>query len=158
MDPAELERLIDRELGRLPAPRAPRTLLPRVMQAVQARTAAPRPARGWSTWPSLWKLASAAALVVLVVGVIRLWPAAQQTIAGVVDPSTNPVMAPVAKVVEHISQRVEVVVSAGRVVWRVLLQPFAFFALVMVAAMGIACAVFGTALGRVAFGGASQWR
>jgi hypothetical protein len=140
MDPAELERLIDRELRRLPAPRAPRTLLPGVMRAVRARTAA-APARGFLTWPRLWQVASVAALVVLVVGVVRVWPIAQETIAGV-----------------EIAQQFDRLVSAGRVVWRVLVQPVAIFALVMVTAMGIACAVFGTALGRVAFGGASQWR
>ena len=34
MDPADLERLIDRELRSLPAPRAPRALLPQLRAAV----------------------------------------------------------------------------------------------------------------------------
>ena len=48
----DLERLIDRELTALPEPRAPRTLLPRIMTAVHA--ARPRTSGGWFTWPLVW--------------------------------------------------------------------------------------------------------
>jgi hypothetical protein len=157
MDPAELEHLIDRALRRLPAPRAPHTLLPGVMRAVRAQTSS-APARGFLTWPWLWQVASVAALVVVLVGVVRVWPAAESTLAGFFDPSATPAMTRVTAIVQDVAQRIDHVVSAGRVVWRVLLQPVGIFVLVMVAAMGIACTVFGTALGRVAFGGAHQWR
>jgi hypothetical protein len=157
MDPAELERLIDRELQRLPAPRAPRTLLPSVMRAVRATTSPP-PARGFVTWPRLWQVTTAAALVVLVIGVTRLWPTAEGALAGALDPSATPALSRVTAIAQGVAQRIDHAASAGRVVWRVLVEPTAIFVLVMVAAMGIACAAFGTALGRVAFGGASQWR
>ena len=57
MDPAELERLVDRALGQLPAPRAPRTLLPRVMAAVPT-PARPWHARPWLMWPAGWQIIS----------------------------------------------------------------------------------------------------
>ena len=62
LDEIDLERLVDRELKRLPQPRAPRSLLPRVMAAV----AEPRPlkwySRPWLAWP--WALQAHYSLVV----------------------------------------------------------------------------------------------
>ena len=65
MKPAELEAIIDRELRHLPAPRAPDTLLPRVLAAVHAWTLRPWYERTWFTWPMAWQIASAAALILL---------------------------------------------------------------------------------------------
>ena len=67
---------VDRALKGLPAPRAPRTLLPRVMAAADLRAArsAPRP---WVDWPLGWQLASAALVLLFVIGIARLWPSAQ---------------------------------------------------------------------------------
>ena len=48
MDPDELASLIDRELRDLPGPRAPRSLLPRVLEAV-AEARRPWYARAWRT-------------------------------------------------------------------------------------------------------------
>jgi hypothetical protein len=52
MEPAELERQVDRALRRLPPPRAPRALAPRVMQAIAAgpRAAAAAAGGGWRHW------------------------------------------------------------------------------------------------------------
>ena len=74
MNPDDLERLTHRELHRLPAPRAPRTLLPRVMAAVEAWANRPWYTRAWFTWPLGWQVASAAALVLLVTGGVMLAP------------------------------------------------------------------------------------
>ena len=60
MNPDDLERLAHHELHRLPAPRAPRTLLPRVMAAVEAWANRPWYTRAWFTWPLGWQVASLA--------------------------------------------------------------------------------------------------
>src|SRR5262245_46503718 len=97
----ELERLIDSRLQQTPAPRAPETLAPRIMRAVRA--AEPAPATpGWSGWPLAWQASSLAALVVLTFGVIQLWP----VITGLAD-------APIF--------------TAGRVIWRVVVEPVGLF-------------------------------
>ncbi len=49
----DLEREIHAALRRLPAPRAPHSLAPRVMQAVVAASAT---REGWRQWPLAWQL------------------------------------------------------------------------------------------------------
>lgn len=80
MDPAELEREIDRALGRLPPPRAPRTLAPRVMQAIAAAAPASAVARaGWRSWPLAWQMltlvvaCSLAVAIALAVPLASMW-------------------------------------------------------------------------------------
>ena len=78
MDPAdstELERLLDRELKGLPAPQAPRTLLPRVMEAAARGQVPAAPATGWSTWSPAWQAASIAVLLLMVATVSWLFSA-----------------------------------------------------------------------------------
>ena len=72
---ADLEQRVDRELRRLPAPRAPHTLLPRVLAAVEAWVNRPWYTRAWFTWPLGWQVASVALLVLAVAGVWMLPPA-----------------------------------------------------------------------------------
>ena len=50
--------LLHRALKALPAPRAPGTLLPRVMAAAEARRRQTGP-RPWFTWPVEWRAAAA---------------------------------------------------------------------------------------------------
>jgi len=76
MDPADLERLVDRALERLPSPPAPRTLLPRVMAAVDGLARRPWYARPWLAWPRPWQVASAALFVVALVATATLVPEA----------------------------------------------------------------------------------
>src|SRR5262245_29328046 len=86
----DLERLVERELKRLPAPRAPETLLPRVMLAVQSARAAQPPVREWMTWPVSWQMASLAAVALIAIGLWRVLPWALAAIGGlVIDPSTT---------------------------------------------------------------------
>lgn len=63
-----LEREIGQALRSLPAPRAPRTLLPRVLAAVQR----PWYARAWRRWPVEAQLASAIGLVAVVIAFVWL--------------------------------------------------------------------------------------
>ena len=119
---ADLEQRVDRELRRLPAPRAPHTLLPRVLAAVEAWVNRPWYTRAWFTWPVGWQVASVALLVLAVAGVWMLPPA---------PPS------------------VVVTTNAGRVLWRTIVEPFLAYAFVIVVIMCLACAAFGAALSYV---------
>src|SRR3954471_5314534 len=80
MDPADLDRLLDRELKSLPQPRAPRTLLPRVIAATLDRAGDASAATGWSTWSRGWQLGSVAALVAVIAAAWLLLPAAPREI------------------------------------------------------------------------------
>lgn len=50
--------VLDRKLHELPNRRAPSTLLPRVMAAIQARASLPWYRRSWWEWPSVWQVLS----------------------------------------------------------------------------------------------------
>ena len=119
---ADLEQRVDRELRRLPGPRAPHTLLPRVLAAVEAWVNRPWYTRAWFTWPLGWQVASVALLALVVAGVWMLPPA---------PPS------------------VVVTTNAGRVLWRTIVEPFLAYAFVIVVIMCLACAAFGAALSYV---------
>src|ERR1700736_1870656 len=74
MHPVDLETLVDRELRQLPLPRAPHTLLPRVLAAVQAWAQRPWYERAWFTWPLAWQMASVSALILIVCAGAALLP------------------------------------------------------------------------------------
>ncbi|HUF24424.1 MAG TPA: hypothetical protein VMN81_09875 [Vicinamibacterales bacterium] len=137
MDPADLDRRLDRELRALPRPRAPLTLVPRVMAAAARQAAAPAPApTGWSTWPRSWQTAALAALVAVCAGIAWLLTAPP---------------APVAEMARTAGETAALM----RVLWDVLLQPAAPYLLVLGVAFALACAAAWAALD-VALGGASQ--
>lgn len=136
MDPADLERLLDRELKQLPGPRAPGSLLPRVMAAA-ARQAGPSvPATGWSTWSAGWQTASVAALMVFVAGLSWLFAAPPE---------------PVADMTRTAGETAAVL----RLFWDVLLQPVATYIFVLGVSLALACAAAWAAL-EFALGGAHQ--
>jgi hypothetical protein len=168
MDPLELERLIDRELQDTPAPRAPETLLPRVMQAVRAAQIEPgafRPAPsvssgpapslsgGWRTWPVAGQIAAAVGVLLLGIGLSNLLPLLYDLInAALANPASGTTGARVAGVLHQL----EAAATAARVLWRVI-EPVIVFLCAVVTVMALACALFGTALGRVVtLGGASR--
>ena len=152
MLPDDLEDVVDRALKGLPAPRAPRTLVPRVMAAVEAGRARKPRARPWLAWPLAWQAASLAALVVLTVGIARLWPGAQ----AVVQQTTSPVLADVSTVVAEIASKASTAASVTRIIWNAIVQPLVAYVLVLVLVMCAACGAFGAALGRVVLGGVPQ--
>ena len=139
MDPADLERLIDRELRALPPPRAPRSLLPRVMAAADEAARRPWYSRAWLEWPVAWQLTSALVLI----GVVAA--------AGVLLPQVRAAVAALSFVADS-TRDVEVTTSAVRVLWRTLLAPVVPWAFGLVTLMCAACAVFGTALNHLVFG------
>ena len=150
MDPAELERWLHHELKKLPVPRAPEGLVPRVLQSVQAvppETAAPR---SWLTWPLAQQLASIVALVVAVAAVAGLWLIVRGSL---ITTLPEPVAA-VATRVDDVHQRAYDITLAARVLWRVL-EPFAVGVIALVAIMFAACAAISAALRNLAVGDTS---
>ena len=143
MNPIDLETRIDRTLRRLPAPRAPLTLLPRVLAAVQEWSQRPWYSRAWFTWPIGGQIVSAAALILVVVAGALLTTSAQ----AVVDQATTRLFSGVMPA----AQEVEAMLNAARVVWHAVVEPFAVYAFAVVVLMWLACVAFATALGHVAF-------
>jgi len=135
-DPADLERLVDRELKRLPAPRAPQTLLPRVMAAVAPGQRATAPATGWSTWSPAWQASSVGVLLLMIATIAWLYSA------------------PPAPVVESTRTAGEIA-AVMRVFWDVLLQPVATYIFVLGISLALACAAAWAAF-ELALGGASH--
>ena len=119
---SDLEQKVDRELKRLPAPRAPHTLLPRVLAAVDAWARRPWYTRAWFTWPLGWQVASVVLLALVAAGAWMLPPAPPAVV---------------------------VTTNAGVVLWRTILEPFLAYAFVIVVIMCLACAAFGAALSYV---------
>jgi hypothetical protein len=151
----DLDNLVGGALERLPPPRAPRSLLPRVMAAVEANQAAQRPAprtRPWLAWPLAWQVASVAVVMAMSIGVWRLWPHTVSLVAWFTPPS----VAEVSTELTSVGNTAAAVVGAARTVWHALVQPLVFYMLALVLAMCAACAAFGAALGRVVFEGVAQ--
>ena len=146
MDPADLERLIAGELRRLPAPRAPRTLLPHVMAALEETAARPWYSRAWLTWPLGWRVASAIALAATIAGGVLLLPTLHAAVAALA------IVADVRGDVAETTRQMETAATAVRVLWGALLAPVVPYALALVLLMCAACAVFGTALNHMVFG------
>lgn len=137
MDPADLDALLDRELRELPRPRAPRTLLPRVLAATGGRLAPvpPRPT-GWSTWSLGRRLVASAAMLAVVVVAWMLTEAPPATVTEAAETAGD-------------------AATVVRVLWTVLLQPVATYIFVLGVSLTLACAGAWAAL-EVALGGASH--
>jgi hypothetical protein len=148
----ELDEQLDRELRELPGPRAPETLLPRVMLAVAEADAKPWYARAWMTWPREVQVASALLLALVVAGLWSIAPIGFQGIADVVSPAANDIWTRLAAVVRQTEQ----VATLGRVLWEVLLGPIAAHALVFTVLIAFFCALFWTAVTRLALGEAAS--
>jgi hypothetical protein len=152
MLPGDLEDIVDRALKELPAPRAPRTLVPRVMAAIDTERLRTSRARPWLSWPAAWQVASIAALVLLAVGTARIWPA----VSPLVQQSMPPVFADAATLVSDAAGKVAALANVTRIFWHAFVEPLVGYLLVLVLVMCAACATFGAALGRVALGEVSQ--
>ena len=136
MDPADLDRLLDHELKALPRPRAPRTLVPRVIAAALEQAGDASAATGWSTWSRAWQLGSAAALIATVLGIWWLLPAAPREITDATRTAAE-------------------TATLVRVFWQVLFGPIAVYIAVLGVALTLACAAAWAAF-EVALGGASH--
>ena len=133
MDEFDLERIVDLELKRQPTPKAPRSLAPRVMEAVAASQSVPWYARPWLMWPVWMQAVSVIAIACLAAGAWSLWNEA-------------PVVA----------QRANQMAAVSRAFWNVLFGPIAIVVLALTIVVALACAAAWTAVSRVTFGGASS--
>src|SRR3954471_15829715 len=115
MRPADLQTLVDRELRHLPLPRAPHTLLPRVLAAVHEWSRRPWYERAWFTWPAAAQAASAAALLLLIAAAYFL-----ADVQAVVAHTSGRLAAAIAAP----AQRAEAAINAARIVWHALIEPF----------------------------------
>lgn len=152
MEFSDLERLADRALRALPAPRAPRTLLPRVLAAVAAEASRPWYARAWLSWPLGWQIVSGAAAALVVVAATMAGPSMAAVMLDAATSTSLPVSSSVAAVVREAGAAWDAV----RIVWRVI-EPAAQIMAVLLLVMSAACVAIGAALDRViALGGASE--
>ena len=142
MNTPDLETRVRRDLRHLPAPRAPHTLLPRVMDAVQAWTERPWYTRAWVTWPLAWQVVSVAALVAIVAGGAVLLPRAGSAAAAVTAAFAS-------DDASAVSQQVADTTNSARILWRTLLEPLLTYVFGIVVLMVLACVAFGTALNYV---------
>jgi len=155
MDTDDLRHLIDRELKALPAPRAPETLLPRVLAATVRRDeAAPARvrwySRPWLTWPLAWQIVSVAFLVALGVAASMVFLAPPDKFAG--PPALRPVAERLAPVLTTLNEAATLV----RIYWRVLLGPLTFVSLVLALSLSLACAGIWLVLDRDGAGASQQ--
>ena len=151
MTPSDLERETHDALRRLPSPRAPRSLTPRVMAAVRARREAPWFARPMTTWPlALQALTIALAVAPLAVlgawmfgdGVLQNGPMA----LGLPGPAVWSQLLP--PVVRHAMEQASTVL----VLWRLLFGPVLVYAAAFAVAVGCVFAVCAAALTWVVLG------
>ena len=148
MEPRDLELFVDAALRRLPEPRAPRSLLPRVMAVVATTTATgaiegtrqPWYAGPWVTWPRAWQSASIVVLVAALGGSVFGVIGVDRGLARLTD------RAPIVGAISTVT----------RLVWDTLLQPAAVYSLVAFLAVLFASALTWRMCSRVALEGAPQ--
>lgn len=124
MTPVELEAFVDRELAKLPRPKAPPSLVPRILSALRQSQAEPWHRLPWRAWPVSSRLAAG----LLCAALASLVPFALDAIAAA-TPSD--------------------VLVAARAVWRIVVQPAAIYLAAFGVAMVVATATFCTALALV---------
>jgi len=130
----DLEKLVDRELQSLPAPRAPETLASRVMAAITAQAALPWHRRTWFEWPRGWQIASALLAVTLVIALVALPP----------WPSPVP-----AEWLGEVAEVPGVLLRAALLTWDSLFHRLLVYVLVCVAALSVVVIALGSAVARL---------
>ncbi len=149
MNSDNLEELIDLELKRLPRPLAPPTLLPSVLAAIESRLRRPWYQRTWSHWPPLLRLASAAVVGVVLLGLAFIEPLFHGALSDVGSIVFQPVM--------KLTEDVRATLGAVEALRSLLLEPVLGYLVVLGIMMGTACAGVGAALTRMAsMGGESR--
>jgi hypothetical protein len=134
MDRVDLDERLDRELKDLQQPRAPHTLLPRVLAAVAQHR--PAPATGWFTWSWPHRIASVTAFAVLLAATYLILAEPPATVARAAETAAD-------------------AATVMRVFREVLFQPLAGYFLALGALFALTCAA-GWAVMEFALGGASQ--
>ena len=148
MDRDDLERHVHRDLVRLPMPRAPKTLRPRVMEAVAPAVVG----HPWFTWPWPMQVAAALAVAGVAAGLAWEWPALVAALSAAVPESVHTSAG-------YVASATDVATSVTRLLhltWTGVVAPMAKLVLMLTMMLCTACAVCLAAFSRVALGGASQ--
>jgi hypothetical protein len=149
--PSDLEREMHEALRRLPPPRAPGSLAPRVMAAVRARREAPWHARPMATWPvELQVLVTALAVVPL--SILGLWPFGGNVLQHGAAALGLPAPAAWGSLLPSVVLDTVERASAAVVLWRVLFGPLLVYAAAFAVTVGCVFAVCAAALTRVVLG------
>ena len=148
VDPEQFEEILGASLRQLPMPRAPRTLLPRVMAAAQQWARRPWYARAWFTWPLGWQVASIAVFCAIGACAVMAVPTVESAAARI----ASAYIASTGGDVVGAGGRLEATMNAVVILWRAIVKPIAPYVFAFAALMGGACAVFAAALSHVAFG------
>lgn len=149
MDPVELQQFVDRELKRLPTPRAPQTLLPRVLAATVGRKAVPWYRRPWLEWPRPWQLASLVGIAAIAAGLSFVFSIVPP---GLAERLTGGAPGRIGASGAALDEAATVV----RLLWHVVIAPVAFYLLVLTVSVTLTCAAIWAALERFALGEASR--
>jgi hypothetical protein len=152
MDPAELEREIDAALRRLPVPRAPGALTPRVMEAVRAQRSAPWYRQPWFAWPAAGRVAASAAALVLIAAAVWWMPSALEVTGRTVTTLGVSVARQLTWQPPESVRGLLDTASALQTVWRTLLGPLVLYASVFAVAMGGVFALCAAVLTRLTLG------
>lgn len=149
MTPDELERLVDRALAELPSPRAPRSLRPRVLAAIEPVPIVGRP---WFTWPWAAQVGSVVAALAVAVVVAWYWP----LLVGAITARLPETLRVALGLVDSAAVTGSALGRVVEVTWGGVVMPLAKVVLVLTLMICTACAVCVAALGRLAPGGVSQ--
>ena len=156
MDPADLERQATRALRALPTPRAPETLVARVMAALAHEARRPWYQRAWRTWPVPGRLAAAAMVVLVASAALVAMPGVAEALGAALARVEVPAL-PLPAAIDGAVRNVGALAGALTTIWRVVISPVAPYVAGFVVLMALACVAFGTALERVvALGGATE--
>lgn len=139
MKPSDLETFIHRKLAELPVPKAPGTLLPRIMAEAGRTRRSPRRERAWiggiRRQPAV-RLAAATALILM--GVL----AVDWSLGGRVGSLWSGLMA----TAEEAAAGTATMVLEARILWRVFLEPVAAYLVLWVGVMWVVLALLWEAL------------
>lgn len=150
-DPADLERDIGRALDALPPPRAPRSLLVRVMADVQAQASAAPASRPGFRWSPGAQVALVSVFLAVVTAGYWLWPFAGYAAALLPEPVHE-----ASRRADAVAAMVDALLQVGSLVWQAVVGPIVKGLFTLTLMLCAACALFAAALGRIALGGAHQ--
>lgn len=146
---ADLEHRLHEVLRQMETPRAPDTLLPRVMAAVRVSAHVPWYRREWRRWPLGWQLASGVPTATLLALALSAWPPPALTAwffenAGALDSAAR------------MARQVQPAVTAVQVLWLTVGRPVVPVLAALTVLMGVECVLLGFTLNHLTLGRTSQ--
>jgi hypothetical protein len=155
MQPDNPDALLDRALTALPVPRAPHTLLPRVLAAARSWTERPWYTRAWLMWPVAWQAASVAALALLLALGAWMAPSAGTALSQAVSAVPRAHLTPLADIAQQTEGFVWAAAAFANAIWaawRAVMLPGVVYGFGLLGLMCAACAAFSATLSRLAIG------